>query len=768
MFDPRTDLEDARNPSITRHDMRQKPVAGDSFMPDNRNQDPEQAMKNKTKFLVSDQAQRLHDVLSGHYLRELDRQSLNRMEMAADEDMFDHIQYSQEDIEILEDRGQVPIVFNLVQTTVNWLLGTQRRAPTDFRILARKKDGLQAAERKTELMKFVSDANSFVHEESMAFAGAVKAGMGWIETGQGGDDDPAKVVMRSESWRNMLWDSTAVKYGLEDARYIMRTKWLDTDTAISLWPNRQAEIEMSRSAPAMGITSLDDLGDDAMDSVELEHFGGLGSGMRGTPLISRDRVRIMEVWFKRNVTDARTMKGGQFDGEIFDPWSEGHIIDLNAGFASLIARPRQIVHVAIMCERGLLDLRRSPYRHNQYPFTPVWGYRRARDGMPYGLIRGLRDIQRDLNRRAAKSLHHLSTTRITVQEGAVPDLEELRNEAARPDGIIIHKAGHPAPQIHTDTQVASAHLEMMDRDASMIQQVGGVTDENLGRKTNASSGIAIERRQNQGALSTSMFFDNLTQSRRQHGAKVMVNIETFYSEQEEFRITDARGNPDWRNINDGETENAIAAFKADFVITEEDHRSTMRQAQAAQLLELATQLSATAPQIVVGILDLIVESLDVPKRDELVKRIRQITGATDPDADPNNPTPEMVAQQKAQAEQQEMQKRQAMAALSEVEAKARKITAEATKAESNAATDMIGQLKAAMEAATQIAGAPAVAAAADQILAEARAEAGLKPDFQQPAPEQQQQPPAPMMEQPAPEQAQMMPEQMPQQTPQPF
>jgi len=42
---------------------------------------------------------------------------------------------------------------------------------------------------------------------------------------------------------------------------------------------------------------------------------------------------------------------------------------------------------------GLLWLGPSPYRHNRYPFTPIWGNRRGRDGLPYGLIRGLRDIK---------------------------------------------------------------------------------------------------------------------------------------------------------------------------------------------------------------------------------------------------------------------------------------------------------------------------------------------------------------------------------------
>src|SRR5690606_9986943 len=119
---------------------------------------------------------------------ELERQAENRMDMAFDEDIFDHIQWKPEELEALRARGQEPIVFNIVQTTVNWVLGSQRRAPTDYKILPRRKDGNDSAQRKTELVKHVRDENHSEEWVAQAFADAVKAGIGWLETGEG---DPA-------------------------------------------------------------------------------------------------------------------------------------------------------------------------------------------------------------------------------------------------------------------------------------------------------------------------------------------------------------------------------------------------------------------------------------------------------------------------------------------------------------------------------------------------------------------------------------------------
>ena len=680
----------------------------------------------------------LHKRMLNVYSFELDRQRDNRADMAFDEDMFDHIQWTAEEIAVLEERGQAPIVFNLIQTTLNWVLGSQRRATVDYKILPRRKEGQEAAQRKEELLRHLRDENHSNEQISLAFADAVKVGIGWMETGEGDPTDGPIVFDRQASWRDMLWDSRCTRMDLSDARYVTRSKWLDLDIAAAYWPQRLGLLEQSTESSVL-LSGISDVADEVMDSREDDSRSGAGFTSGGYDM--RNRIRVIEMWFKRPVK-VPVIRGSEFQGELFDPWSEGHHWELARGRASLIERPREVMHVALMTEKGLLEVRQSPYRHNRFPFTPIWGYRRGRDGMPYGMIRGLRDIQRDLNKRASKSLHHLSSARVYLQEGSVDDPEETRNEAARPDGVIIYKTGHQPPKIENGADVAAAHIDLMRMDAQMIQQVGGVTDENLGRKTNATSGKAITARQDQGALATSVFFDNLLFARRLHGEKKLINIEQFYTDQQEFRIVDSRGNPQYVTINDGSFSNAISLFKADFVIAEEDWRATTRQAQAEQLLDLMGKLAATAPMVVIKSLDLVIESLDVPKRDELVKRIRQETGVADPDEDPNNPSPETQARMAEQAKQAAMAERAAEAELGEKEARTAKLRMDTARGFMGLRNDNLEQLKKAVEAAIQIAGAPAVAGAVDQMIDMARddalsigeaAQAGAQP---QPVPDQ--------------------------------
>lgn len=680
--------------------------------------------------LDSEALRELFGRLIGYYRREVLRQEPNRGEMGVDADFYDGDQYTDVDKQQLRSRGQEPLVLNVICTTINWLLGTERRGRTDYKILPRQKEAGKSAERKSQLLKYLADVNRAEFHVSRAFADTVKVGVGWMESGVQGDDEGEPIYERFESWRNLLWDSVALEMDLGDARYMFRSKWMDTDIAMRMFPERKYVIHQAASTTFDFMRAIEGYGDVHMDAQEEAYHETGYSGMDGIDGTDRRRVRMIEAWF-RIPTEDEYVSGGQFAGELFDRMSPGHLREVEAGRATVIRKVRMRMHVAILTEAGLVYLSKSPYRHNRYPFTPIWCYRRDRDNMPYGVIRQLRGPQSDINKRFSKALYILSSNKTIMEKGAVKDLEAFQEEVARPDAIIVKEPGKHL-ELSVDRDLAPAHLDLMSRSISMIQQVGGVTDESLGRTTNAVSGKAITARQDQGSLATAPIFDNLRYARQIHGEKMLSLMEQFMDKQKQFRITNMRGQPQHITVNDGMPENDIIATKADFIISEDDFNATIRQAQVAELMELMNTLGPVNPGIVMATLDLLVETMDVPQREELVKRIRQITGAEDPDADPENPDPETIQRKKAAAKQAKMQERMAEAELADKEATAAEKRARATKIEtetqkvmaevrrilSQTAGENVETQVRALEAAAQIMGAQGLAGVADTILSE--------------------------------------------------
>lgn len=705
-----------------------KPRANQSAW-DRMEESPTKPRRYKRHEMDSEAMEAKHSRLIGLYRRELVRQEENRRERAKDFDFYDGIQMSEEMRAHLLGRGQTPLTFNVIANVVNWMLGTERRNRTDYKILPRTEEASKPAERKSQLLKYLSDVNRTPFAISRAFADGVKGGLGWIEDGVQEEEDGEPIYTRYESWRNIIHDSAATELDLSDARYIFRAKWVDVDTAISMFPDRKGEIERAAiSSLGLGIGSdLTHYGDEAMDSIERD-IDLSAHDMDAHGHQERERVRLIEAWYRVPVEE-QFIRGGQFSGELYDSKSNGHITELLMGRATVARKVKMRMHVAIMTETGMLFHAKSPYRHNRFPFTPVWCYRRDRDNMPYGLVRQMRDPQFDVNARAAKALHILNSSKVIMDKGAVDDMEAFEEEVARPDGILVKNPGKDLV-LNAERGLEQAHLDLMSRSIQLIQSMTGVTDENMGRTTNATSGKAIIARQDQGSLATAPIFDMLRLARQVSGEKQLSLIEQFMTEGRQFRITNTRGNPEFVQVNGDNPDDDIVSTKADFVITEDDFAATIRQAQVEELMNLMVQLAGTSPELVAATLDLVVETMDVPQREELVKRIRQITGQSDPDEDPNNPSPETIQRQQAAQAQQQMQQamfdaelrgKQADAAKKEAEAEKiaseqRRILAEVRRIIAATEGESVQTQVKAMEAAARLMEAPHMAASADAVL----------------------------------------------------
>lgn len=627
--------------------------------------------------------------------QERERQAENRYQQAIEQDFYDNLQWSDEDAQELLDRGQAPLVFNIVAPTCDWVIGTEKRTRVDFKVFPRAEDDVKTADAKTKTLKFLGDVNKVTFHRSLAFADTVKVGIGWLEDGARDDPTEEPIFSRYESWRNILWDSMGKERDLSDGRYLFRDRWVDLDIAIAMFPDRARELRTAAIAANLW-------GND-----EDEDFWYLGRHFqardeRGEVIYQRRtfladvghvnnrraRVKLIEAWYRMPEV-CRYCDGSEFDGMRFDSKKEVMLAAFKRGAFSLYDRIEMVVWCAIMTEKDLMQDMRSPYRHNRFPFTPIWCYRRGRDGMPYGLIRRLRDPQEDYNKRASKALFIMSTKGVVADADAVENHDEAREEVARPDYYIIKKRGAEF-RVDQDKELAQEHLLLMDRDERMVQHSGGVTDDNLGRRTNAISGEAIKARQLQGSVVTAEVFDNLRFAVQYQGEIQLSLAEQFITAPKVIRLIGARGSIEWLKINQPEVDamgnvrwvNDITAAKADFVVDEQDFHQSLRQAMFESMVDLVGRIAAVSPEAALRILKMALEFSDLPNKAAMAKEIAEIVGISDKKPEDMTPEEQAEFQQKQQAAQEAamLQRRAAVLALREQEARINKLNAEAQKA----------------------------------------------------------------------------------------
>jgi hypothetical protein len=654
----------------------------------------------------------------------------NRMQQCIDCDFHDGIQWHPEDAKVLTERGQAPLVFNVIAQHVRWILGTERRTRVDYKIHGRGKEDLEGAQTKTKLMKYTDDVNKAAYARSMAFSDMVRSGMGWMETGIRSDPGDEPLFDRWESWRNMYLDPLSKEPDISDARYLFRSKWVDEDIALAMFPDRESAIKESAvSHELYNSTEDDDLGFTGLyNSVP----GGGGGAVHesGTTSVSGDsfsvgsrrrRIRLLECWYREpeQVQVVRPHLSGanpdDFNRDLMslsgqevganDPSMQ--LLEQN-GHISVYDAVRMKVHCAVLCNKGLLQDKPSPYKHAKFPFTPIWGFRRDSDNQPYGAIRQMRDPQEDLNKRRSKALFILSTRRVIADEDAVEDWDELEDQVSRPDGIIKKTRGSEI-EIQDDTSLAKEHVSLMLQDQQFLETTSGVTEENRGEVTNAISGKAINLRQTQGSVVTADLFDNLRQAIQLHGEKKLSLIEQYYDEPKIFRITNDRGQPDHQqiNMNDGmgNITNDITMTQADYIVDTVDHRESVRLAMFDSMMNVIGQLD---PQVQLQLLDMVIELADMPNRDEMVRRIRELNGQIDPDAP--DVDAQRAARDKAKDEEADLERRGKEAKILTDESRAAKTMSDAARAESET-------MFKAQEIAEKLAMNPGMAAAMDEFFA---------------------------------------------------
>lgn len=693
---------------------------------------------------VSTKEREKHTRLYNWYETEMRRQSHNRFQMSIDEDYYDSEQWTAEEKAELKARGQAPTVYNEIKPTIDWLIGVERRTRTDFTIIAQDDtpEADEDAKTKTKLLKFIAEANRVEFERSSCADDCFKAGLGWLEIGISADPEDEAIYQRSESWRNILYDSLGSCRDLEDSRYLFRYRMIDLDLAIASFPKKEAQLRASSVSSQGGHYMEWWNGQEVSDFDEIGSLPGKYNTYDSSTWSNncRERVMLIEAWYKEPTKETIGTGTGAID------------------------RVRMKMRCTIMTNKHIILDVASPYKHNKFPFVPYWCYRRKKDNAPYGVARTPRGPQDSLNKRHSKALHILSTNQTIAEASAFDDkimtAEEAREEFAAPDGfILLAKDGLNKVRTNRENDVAQGHLQLAQSDAATIRNAAGVTSENLARDTGAQSGIAIQRKSEQGSHLTAEIFDNMLFARQLEGEIVLSLIEQFYNEPKVISIAGERKKREYVRINQrdpatGELLNDITARKAQYIIGEQAWKQSLQQAAFESIMQLLTQLAPTAPQVVTALLDTVFEMADIPNKQIILQRIRQITGMQDPDEPPTQ------EQQAAKAQQDALAQAQQEAQMAQLQADIAKSNAQGESLDADRLKKIIESAYVAIQASQVIAQQPAVTPVADELLKSAGFKdmnPGMPPVPQNPiAPQQMQQEVQPQVMQ-----EQAMPEQIP-------
>lgn len=294
------------------------------------------------------------------------------------------------------------------------------------------------------------------------------------------------------------------------------------------------------------------------------------------------------------------------------------------------------------------------------PLVPVWGEEFWVDGKRHllSLIRRAKDAQRQFNYWKSietELLAKMPMAPIMAAEGQIDNYKKdwlnpskamvLRYKTVDADGNPIGAPQRLEPPMPPTGVINAARGAVDDIKATM-----GLYNASIGQRSNETSGIAIQQRQEEGDVATFHFADNLVRSICQVGRVLVCAIPEIYDTPRVIRITGMEDEPKEIGINgeivqDQEREFDLRKGKYDVKVVTGASYTTRRQ-EAAQFF---SDIVAKQPQLMEIMGDLLFKNMDFNGAQAMAERMKKVINPKflegTKDAPPPDPEKIQMAQQ---------------------------------------------------------------------------------------------------------------------------
>lgn len=593
------------------------------------------------------------------YLLEIRHQPHWRREADRSADYYDGNQLSPETVEKLRDRGQPPLITNIIKPTIDTVLGMEAKTRTDWRV-RQEDDGMlddDLAEALSLKLKHAEIESRADRAVSDAYAAQIKTGLGWCEVAR--ESDPFKYPFRVRyiHRREIFWDWRAEQPDLSDARYLIRRRWMELDEAIARMPQYATLFRMTTGGWA-GFDPLLEQDSRLVQSWEIERDTRIAAvDWRD---IQRMRICLYEIWYRKWVSGfVMTLPNGRVVEVDFNNPKHNQLIV--AGVVQIRPATFQKVRLAWYTGPHFLYDVPSPYKHNQFPYVPFFGHREDLTNVPYGLIRSMISPQDEVNARKSKMLWSLNSRRVIADSDAVKDHGRAAQEVSRPDAYIIldaQRRPNSTFKVEPGGELATQQFQVMQESKQEIAEASGIHKSMQGQQSGASSGLAINSLIEQGLNTLAEINDNYRFARRLVGEMLFELLQQELAKQPSIVTIGDGMQKKQVPLNYPQVDpqtgrqtiiNDVAKARAKIVLDDIPSTPTYRMQQLQMLSEITKSLP---PNIQAAVVDFVIEATDIPQRHKIAERVRVVTGIQDPE------------QIKAQQEQQ-MQMQQRMQAMQE-------------------------------------------------------------------------------------------------------
>lgn len=462
-------------------------------------------------------------------------------------------QWDETVLEKLAKDGIRGLTINKIQPNLFLVSGIQRQNRSDFRAFPEGGEDTTLAEVATRLLKNVMKSSRAQYKLSEMFEDGLICGEGWLEPYIDYTYDllNGEMKFKKVSCFNVFPDPDSSEYDLSDAEFLDKfTTGITEKQAIQLFPDKEAEIKKIKNRRL----NLDILSEDPDHQTKgYNSSGNIKSEELHTGRVEKDTFDLLEHHYKdyvkkyivvdrikgktREAKDKETAEAYVKLAEQQDVPDDNHP---ELPKAAVIVRTCPEIRIAAMLGDTLIDDYDAPFypKWKTFSLLPFFAHRvttplkEVREYQVQGIVRSLKDPQREVNKRRTQELRHLNSTTNSgwiSEKGAWVKKAEVKRIGASAGVVLEYNQGYAKPERITPAPLSHAHAQMVAENTQDMKEISGINADLLAMGDQSSSGRAIALRQQQGVVMIQRILDNFGHTKQLLGRFILSQLGELYT-----------------------------------------------------------------------------------------------------------------------------------------------------------------------------------------------------------------------------------------------
>ena len=559
-------------------------------------------------------------------------------------------QWEDADRQALKAAGRPCFTFNRIRPILNLVSGYQRENSARIKVNPEGGEDKTFSEVCDKALHYIDKTSHLNYKLGYLFDDGTACGKGFIEALLLFDSDPIRGELRfkQRSPYQIRVDPGCTEYDMnEGAGYLFKIVKLSKRELLDLYPKKKDLINGFKTDTDDFETNGDGLivegdrdnyGARPNDTTVVKASSGTGAAGEESEFEGDQLFTVKEYWRKKYVIKYFVIDVETGEPKKFDKKEEAETFLTAHPYPDGAVKERSVAEMwcaAYICGHIVQDEISSfePY-YSGFPF-----FRYLSEWFPnaetevlrvQGLVRQVKDPQREKNKAKSQYLHILNTQANSGWIGEEDALGEtgwndLKEMGSKPGIVVKIKKGFMDKLREILPKGPNqGHLIREEKADEEFKQILGINPDLMGFQEGTSSGRAISMRIKQAILSLVRMFENYRYTKEILGKFMLEVMPMIFDEK---KLTKVLGIKYLQSVKDdahpdGLKPGNIAGYltmikdnKYDVIVTEADQNSTIRYETLQNLLDMVKSGMQIPP-------DLLIDYMDMPNADDVKKKIQ--------------------------------------------------------------------------------------------------------------------------------------------------